>query len=568
MYTGNENIIQSFPRDTAPTGNVRKGHNYNRDLKFIETGAGCNFNVSREINANEAVALVDGLDRLIRNVKEILRQNPESPTIQKIWAIVRHEVFLYKRGAMGVLASWGQGFYGQLGSGKEISKITSPTIIPRVADASFLEIAVGAGHVLAIDSASRIFSWGCGGSGRLGHDDFEDRYIPTQISLLGEYHSEQCSAGDAHSGVLVTSRKVDRLKQVKKVGTFGRNGHGRLGNGKTNNSKRPISVDNFLPSFANAKPRQICCGGAHTLLLFEKRVPKSSSNPMAMETYVACWGYGENGQLGTGFLGHQLFPNKVRLPKWEIISEVSAGRSWSLARTVGGDLYTWGKGLRGQLGQLDVKISVAPVKLESFASFIKLGSNYSHNLCIGTHRSHLNQIIAGEHFDSKDPLSPIISPNMDRMECSSLRHFNCCRSENLRAKDYFRASCVDCDLKYVCHACIKLCHRGHDILVDELNNEKEEILSVSTAKHNLSTFERITEGSGNFRRKKYASETIASTIPNKKYTKTGTKVSIDAVRYKNDKNTLMQIQLPDDAKAVCKGFTRTARKIIQCFLVV
>ena len=552
------NFIQAFPRDTAPTGVVREDRDYKRDIKFVESGAGCNFSIAREVNDTEAISSVNGLDRVIKRIKDLLHEYPASIRIQKIWALIRHEVFLCKRGAKGVLASWGQGSHGQLGSGKEISKILSPTVIPRIADTSFHQIAVGCNHILAIDSALRLFSWGHGGGGRLGHDDFEDRNVPTQISLLHEYYAEQCSAGDAHSGVLVTSRKADRSIQVKRVITFGRNGHGRLGNGKTNNSCRPISVYKFPPSFENAKPKQICCGGAHTLLLFEKKVPKTLANFMGIETYVASWGYGANGQLGTGLLKHELFPKKVRLPKWEVICEVSAGRSWSLAKTIGGDLYTWGKGLRGQLGQATVKFSVAPVKIATFASFLKLGSNYSHNLCLVTQKNHLNQSVVENHFNRDDPLCPIISVSLNRQECSSAYHFNCCRTENLRTKDYFRANCVDCGLQFVCYTCFKICHRGHKIVV-EYNDTKEEVISASTTKKNMTAFERITEGSGNFRQKFLKKENRSSgllTVKKSEDILKIEKIPSDKVRYRNDRSILKPIHLRDDAKPFSAGFTQ------------
>ena len=41
---------------------------------------------------------------------------------------------------------------------------------------------------------------------------------------------------------------------------------------------------------------------------------------------------------------------QVKLPKWEVPTSVAAGKSHSLALTVYGELYAWGKGWCGELG--------------------------------------------------------------------------------------------------------------------------------------------------------------------------------------------------------------------------
>jgi alpha-tubulin suppressor-like RCC1 family protein len=149
---------------------------------------------------------------------------------------------------------------------------------------------VGANHVLAIDFDAQVYSWGSGAFGRLGHGDFDNRYFPTLIEYFKPYYVEQCSAGDAHSALLTTSRKITRNIQIKKIVTFGRNGHGRLGNGKTNHSCQPVSVNLNLPSLVNLQCHQVVCGGAHTMALFFKHVPISLVRTYGLETYVVAWG--------------------------------------------------------------------------------------------------------------------------------------------------------------------------------------------------------------------------------------------------------------------------------------
>ena len=415
-----------------------------------------------------------------------------------------------EQGAGGLLCAWGTGHLGELGIGP-VDLVPYPLVIPRMADRKIVQVAAGANHVLAIDSEANLFSWGCGGGGRLGHGDFEDRYYPTIVDHFKLFYVEHCAAGDAHSAVLTTSRKTQRDIQLRRVVTFGRNGHGRLGNGSTNNMNFPVAVDKWLPSLQGMQVKQVACGGAHTLALLTRKVSKTLANPWAIETAVAAWGYGANGQLGTGYTYHSFVPVKSRVPRWEIVAEVSAGRSWSMLRTIGGELYTWGKGLRGQIGQGKVKFSLAPVKLNTFAAFVKLNAGYSHNLCIATQKNFLNPKIAEKLIGQDDPLQHLIEPNLEKQVASSTYLFNCCRAENLKVKSNYRVACAECKYEYICYACSKFCHRNHNLSrnmppsealnapVVEIKAEPVRSLKPSEP---MSAYARITQGSGNFRLKK------------------------------------------------------------------
>jgi len=137
--------------------------------------------------------------------------------------------------------------------------------------------------------------------------------------------------------VLTTSRKGNgSTMQPYRVASFGRGAYGRLGIGNNYNMSLPAAVTQWFPSFESFDIKQISCGGAHTLALGVKHIPKTLANPLGTVTIVAAWGYGGNGQLGTGAADFCLTPVRCRIPKWEIVAEISAGKSWSMARTIGG----------------------------------------------------------------------------------------------------------------------------------------------------------------------------------------------------------------------------------------
>ena len=107
------------------------------------------------------------------------------------------------------------------------------------------------------------------------------------------------SAGDEHSAVLSVPRNKAVFEvDAARISTFGRGAHGRLGTGLNRNSNTPSLVHMLLPSLAGCTIRSVSCGGAHTVALLSKVVPKCLANPYGHQTFVVAWGYGANGQLG------------------------------------------------------------------------------------------------------------------------------------------------------------------------------------------------------------------------------------------------------------------------------
>ena len=135
-------------------------------------------------------------------------------------------------------------------------------------------------------------------------------------------------------------------------------------------------MDDWPPSIADCQFVSLACGGAHTLVLGYRLVEKCLVFSQGVQTFLCAWGYGTNGQLGNGYTEDSFTPKRVRFQaKNEIIVEIAAGRSWSMARSYDGELWTWGKGLRGQLGQGKAKFSLIPRKVDSFTSFLKIDSD-------------------------------------------------------------------------------------------------------------------------------------------------------------------------------------------------
>ncbi|XP_075213200.1 protein RCC2 [Lycorma delicatula] len=107
----------------------------------------------------------------------------------------------------GTLRSFGSPEYGQLGhntNGEYIGKankisfmcekVPKPIVIyiEKTKDnhsipvdvTDILDVACGTNHTVALDSRKRVFSWGFGGYGRLGHADTKDEMVPRQVKFF------------------------------------------------------------------------------------------------------------------------------------------------------------------------------------------------------------------------------------------------------------------------------------------------------------------------------------------------------------------------------------------------
>jgi len=55
---------------------------------------------------------------------------------------------------------------------------------------------------MCLTKKKKIFSWGCGVNGRLGHNDEDEILEPKEIIMLSNLRIASISAGDSHSAAV------------------------------------------------------------------------------------------------------------------------------------------------------------------------------------------------------------------------------------------------------------------------------------------------------------------------------------------------------------------------------
>ena len=102
-----------------------------------------------------------------------------------------------------VCLTWGEGTHGELGhypfvtSGlmKQYLELT-----PRQLEGvNFRDIACGTNHTLAVDNNGKVWSWGKGENGKLGHGDDADRHKPEMLQGFAGVDIVKVACGESHS---------------------------------------------------------------------------------------------------------------------------------------------------------------------------------------------------------------------------------------------------------------------------------------------------------------------------------------------------------------------------------
>ncbi|XP_026580225.1 probable E3 ubiquitin-protein ligase HERC6 [Pseudonaja textilis] len=270
----------------------------------------------------------------------------------------RHTLLLF---ADGSLASCGDNAQGQLGrklpAGRQRCYLPEP--IQALEAQTIVYISCGKEHSLAISSQGKVFSWGAGGFGQLGTGKLKDSSTPKKIDALSKYNVIQVACGHYHSIVLTKDGRVF---------SWGQNSHGQLGLGKELPSQAtPCNIS----SLAGIPLAQVAAGGAHTFVL-------------SLSGVVYGWGKNNAHQLGLDqeTSKEQIFkPYSVGALRNLNVTYISCGDEHTAVLTKSGNVFTFGDDSAGQLGHNSSKIGPQKIdEIDGPVSHVSCGSY--HTLCV------------------------------------------------------------------------------------------------------------------------------------------------------------------------------------------
>ncbi|RLN36612.1 hypothetical protein BBJ28_00003973 [Nothophytophthora sp. Chile5] len=135
-----------------------------------------------------------------------------------------------------------------------------PTLVEALEDSreEFVKVACGWDHSLAVSASGRVYTWGSGTNGKLGHGDEENCDIPTLVRSMEGEQVKEAKAGCEHTVLLTHDHEL---------WTCGQGDSGRLGHGDNQTRKYPTKVELFAQS--GLKPVAIAVGDKYNLVLVD-----------------------------------------------------------------------------------------------------------------------------------------------------------------------------------------------------------------------------------------------------------------------------------------------------------
>ncbi len=247
--------------------------------------------------------------------------------------------------------SWGSGVWGRLGHNATSAR-SAPGFVLKAASGSpeltgIEEISAGLYHGLARDTSGNVWSWGLNSSGQLGQGDTANKTRADRV-LRWESYLQQ----PVLDGIRAISAGEDHSVAIRNTGTFnhavyawGQQQYGTTGNGQTaSDSKRyAFRVEKLSGGFLD-NINKIDAGGHISLAL-------------DFSGTVWAWGRNNTGAVGDGNTTNvsQAVPIAVtgtaaNAPKVVAISAGGTGSGYCLALDEDGKLYAWGNNISLMLG--------------------------------------------------------------------------------------------------------------------------------------------------------------------------------------------------------------------------
>ncbi|CAK8532869.1 unnamed protein product [Lathyrus sativus] len=273
----------------------------------------------------------------------------------------------------GELYTWGDGTHnaGLLGHGSNVSQWIPKRVEGPLEGLQVSSVACGPWHTALITSTGKLFSFGDGTFGVLGHGDRENVSYPREVESLLGLRTIAVACGVWHTAAVVEVIATQSIASLSsgKLFTWGDGDKNRLGHGDKEARLTPTCV----PAIIDYDFQRIACGHSLTVGL------TTSGRVFTMGSTV----YGQLGNPQSDGKLPCLVGDKIAS---ESVEEIACGAYHVAVLTSKNEVYTWGKGSNGRLGHGDIEDRKTPTLVEALkdrhVKYIACGSNYSAAICL------------------------------------------------------------------------------------------------------------------------------------------------------------------------------------------
>ena len=222
----------------------------------------------------------------------------------------------------GSLWAWGNNQYGQLATITNLNT-TNPNPTPVQIPGTYVQVASGGTHVLALRADGSLWAWGFNLYGQLGN---------SPVPANGYVNPVPAQVAGTYTQVAASSDGSLALKADGSLWAWGDNYFGQLGIAATAGTSGAHPVPTQVPGTYT----QVSAGLRYTLAL-------------RADGSLWAWGVNNYGQLGNATNLGTTTPNPVPTQVAGTYTRLQASVMHSLALSASGTLYAWGSNSSGQL---------------------------------------------------------------------------------------------------------------------------------------------------------------------------------------------------------------------------
>lgn len=271
----------------------------------------------------------------------------------------------------GDLYTWGDGIHnaGLLGHGNDVSHWMPKRLSGPLEGLQVLSVACGSWHSALATSNGKLFTFGDGSFGVLGHGDRESVPYPKEVQLLSGLKTIKVACGVWHTAAIVEVSNQSGAISSRKLFTWGDGDKNRLGHGNKETYLLPTCVSALI----DYNFYQIACSHNTTIGL-------------TTSGHVFTMGSNSCGQLGNPQSDGKLPCLVQDRLVGEFVEEIACGAFHVAVLTSRNEVFTWGKGANGRLGHGDSDDRKIPTLVEGLkdkhVKNIACGSNFTASICI------------------------------------------------------------------------------------------------------------------------------------------------------------------------------------------
>ena len=257
----------------------------------------------------------------------------------------------------GTYWAWGTNDYGQYGNGSASGSSLTP-IQEDSSSTTWQSISAGLNHTVAIKSDNTLWSWGENSDGQLGDGTTTGSSIPVQ-EITGSTLWSSVSTHYNHTAAIRTDGTL---------WLWGKNDYGQLADADGSEDDSSIPTQE---ASASTNWESVSTGAYHTVAIKDGE--------------IWSWGRNNDGQIGDGTDGIAVTATQesTNSTNW---AKVSAGGNTTAAINDDGEIWSWGAGDDGQLGDNSfVDSSLNPVQENSRSiNWDNLSVARNHTIAINT----------------------------------------------------------------------------------------------------------------------------------------------------------------------------------------